>query len=104
MRRLALAGGVALNTTANGKLLAAGAFDDIYVQPAAADDGSALGAALHRAALAGEIANRRSPAPFYGPAHPASGSSRRCSASRGPSVEATRLDSLARGLRGRGAS
>ena len=69
MRRLALAGGVALNTTANGELLDAGAFDEIYVQPAAADDGSALGAALHRAALAGEIANRRSPTPFYGPAH-----------------------------------
>jgi carbamoyltransferase len=70
MRRLALAGGVALNTTANGKLLASGAFNEIYVQPAAADDGSALGAALHRASRAGEIANRRSPAPFYGPAHP----------------------------------
>jgi carbamoyltransferase len=69
LRRLALAGGVALNTTANGKLLASGAFDEIYVQPAAADDGSSLGAALHRASLAGEIVNRRSPVPFYGPAH-----------------------------------
>jgi carbamoyltransferase len=69
LRRLALAGGVALNTTANGRLLAAGAFDEIYVQPAAADDGSALGAALHRAALEGEMVNRRSPTPFYGPAH-----------------------------------
>jgi carbamoyltransferase len=69
LRRLALAGGVALNTTANGRLLAAGVFDEIYVQPAAADDGSALGAALHRAALAGEMVNRRSPTPFYGPAH-----------------------------------
>ncbi len=68
-KRLALAGGVALNTTANGKLLASGAFEEIYVQPAAADDGSALGAALYRASLAGEIANRRSPTPFYGPAH-----------------------------------
>jgi carbamoyltransferase len=69
MRRLALAGGVALNTTANGKLLTSGAFEEIYVQPAAADDGSALGAALQRAAQAGEIVNRRSPTPFYGPAH-----------------------------------
>jgi carbamoyltransferase len=69
LRRLALAGGVALNTTANGRLLSAGVFDEIYVQPAAADDGSALGAALQRAALAGEIVNRRSPTPFYGPAH-----------------------------------
>ncbi len=69
IRKLALAGGVALNTTANGKLLASGAFDEIYVQPAAADDGSALGAALHRASLVGEVVNRRSPVPFYGPAH-----------------------------------
>src|SRR5207253_649430 len=47
-RRLALAGGVALNCTANGRLLQAGLFDEIYVQPAAGDDGSALGAALWR--------------------------------------------------------
>ena len=70
LRRLAMAGGVALNTTANGRLLASGAFDEIYIQPAAADDGAALGAALQRAARAGEIVNRRSPTPFYGPAHP----------------------------------
>jgi carbamoyltransferase len=69
LRRLAMAGGVALNTTANGRLLAAGVFDEIYVQPAAADDGSALGAALQHAALAGEVVNHRSPTPFYGPAH-----------------------------------
>jgi carbamoyltransferase len=69
LTRLALAGGVALNTTANGKLLGSGAFEDIYVQPAAADDGSALGAALYRSSLAGEVVNRRSPTPFYGPAH-----------------------------------
>jgi carbamoyltransferase len=66
--RLALAGGVALNTTANARLLEAGPFSEIYVQPAAADDGSALGAALLRAAAVGELVNRRSPTPFYGPA------------------------------------
>src|SRR5256885_4314400 len=49
MRRMAMAGGVALNTTANGKLLASGLFDEIYVQPAAADDRSALRAPLSRA-------------------------------------------------------
>ena len=69
MRRLALAGGVALNCTANGQLLNSGWFDDIYVQPAAGDDGSALGAALYRAARAGEISNARFPAPFLGPAY-----------------------------------
>jgi carbamoyltransferase len=71
LRRLALAGGVALNCTANGKLLSSGLFDEIYVQPAAGDDGAALGAALYRAALSGEILNERSPTPFYGPAHSA---------------------------------
>jgi carbamoyltransferase len=69
-RRLAMAGGVALNTTANGRLLESGVFDEIYVQPAAGDDGSALGAALQRAAMSGEIVNRRSPTPFYGTRHP----------------------------------
>jgi carbamoyltransferase len=68
--RLALAGGVALNTTANARLQAAGIFDEIYVQPAAGDDGSALGAALYRSALAKSILNRRSPVPFYGPSYP----------------------------------
>lgn len=43
---LCLAGGVALNCTANGLILGSGQFDDIFVQPAAGDDGTALGAAL----------------------------------------------------------
>ena len=44
--RLCLAGGVALNCVANGKLLKEGIFDDIWIQPASGDAGSALGAAL----------------------------------------------------------
>jgi carbamoyltransferase len=44
-RNLVMAGGVALNSVANGKLLATGAFDDIWIQPAAGDAGGALGAA-----------------------------------------------------------
>src|SRR5207249_6222984 len=68
-RRLALAGGVALNCTANGHLLRAGLFDEIYVQPAAGDDGAALGAALHRASRAGRVQNKRSPVPFFGPGY-----------------------------------
>jgi carbamoyltransferase len=44
-RNLVLAGGVALNCVANGKLLKAGIFDDIWIQPAAGDAGGALGAA-----------------------------------------------------------
>lgn len=43
---LCLAGGVALNCVANGKLLREGLYDDIWIQPAAGDAGAALGAAL----------------------------------------------------------
>jgi carbamoyltransferase len=45
-RYLVLAGGVALNCVANGKLLRAGVFDDLWIQPAAGDAGGSLGAAL----------------------------------------------------------
>ncbi|MCC3454343.1 MAG: carbamoyltransferase [Microcoleus sp. PH2017_15_JOR_U_A] len=43
---LCLAGGVALNCVANGRLLREGIFKDIWIQPAAGDAGGALGAAL----------------------------------------------------------
>ena len=45
-RALALAGGVALNCVANSRLWAEGPFADMWVQPAAGDAGTALGAAL----------------------------------------------------------
>jgi carbamoyltransferase len=45
-REVVLAGGVALNCVANGRLLREGPFDRIWVQPAAGDAGGALGAAL----------------------------------------------------------
>jgi carbamoyltransferase len=45
-RNLCLAGGVALNSKANGKIAASGLVDKFFVQPAASDDGVALGAAL----------------------------------------------------------
>jgi carbamoyltransferase len=44
-RNLVMAGGVALNCVANGKLVRAGLFDDIWIQPAAGDAGGSLGAA-----------------------------------------------------------
>ncbi|MGO8992426.1 MAG: carbamoyltransferase [Polyangiaceae bacterium] len=44
-RNLCLAGGVALNSKANGELLRSGFVDNIYIQPAAGDDGTAIGAA-----------------------------------------------------------
>ena len=45
-RNLCLAGGVALNCVANGKILRDRAFDNVWIQPAAGDAGGALGAAL----------------------------------------------------------
>jgi carbamoyltransferase len=45
-KKLVMAGGVALNSVANYKLLTETPFEDVYIQPAAGDDGGALGAAL----------------------------------------------------------
>lgn len=46
LKNLVMAGGVALNCVGNGKLLAQGPFENIWIQPAAGDAGGALGAAL----------------------------------------------------------
>jgi carbamoyltransferase len=53
LTKLCLAGGVALNSVANGRLLRETPFEDLYVQPSAGDGGGALGAALcaHHAML-----------------------------------------------------
>jgi carbamoyltransferase len=45
-RNVAIAGGVAMNSKANGRLLASGIVNDLFVQPAATDDGAAIGAAI----------------------------------------------------------
>ena len=47
LRRLCMAGGVALNSVANGKILRETPFEEIYVQPSAGDGGGAFGAALY---------------------------------------------------------
>jgi carbamoyltransferase len=52
--RLTMAGGVALNCVANSRLAEVGPYDDVWVQPAAGDAGTALGAALHIAAAGGD--------------------------------------------------
>lgn len=94
LRKLAMAGGVALNCTSNGKLLRSGVFDDIYIQPAAGDDGSALGAALHRASLHGEdLPNRRFPVPFLGPA-PSHDTIESAISAVGDRIEVERFDGL----------
>src|SRR5262249_39289832 len=71
-RDLCMAGGVALNCTFNGKLAAKRLFERIAIQPAAGDDGTALGAALITARQRGD---KLSPSlvdamPFYGPDFP----------------------------------
>lgn len=57
-RRLAMAGGVALNCVANARLLREGPFEQVWVQPAAGDAGTALGAAL---LVARELGDRPRP-------------------------------------------
>lgn len=52
--RLTLAGGVALNCVANTRLHAESGYDEVWVQPAAGDAGTALGGALHVAAAEGD--------------------------------------------------
>ncbi len=46
LTKLCMAGGVALNSVANSRILREAGFDDVYIQPAAGDGGGALGAAL----------------------------------------------------------
>jgi carbamoyltransferase len=46
-RRLCMAGGVALNSVANGRILRETPFEELYVQPSAGDGGGAIGAALY---------------------------------------------------------
>lgn len=53
-RLLTMAGGVALNCVANTRIYEEGPFDDVWVQPAAGDAGTALGAALHVARALGD--------------------------------------------------
>jgi carbamoyltransferase len=66
-RPLCLAGGVALNCTANGLLARSGMFSDIFVQPASGDDGSALGAALWQLhQQSPDVPRRRMTMPFWG--------------------------------------
>jgi carbamoyltransferase len=61
-RLLTMAGGVALNCVANSRIAREGPFDRVWVQPAAGDAGTALGAALHLAARGAQP-----PGPMPGP-------------------------------------
>lgn len=66
---LCLAGGVALNSVANGKLLQRGPFQDIYIQGAANDAGCALGAALYRAHAVHKFPWQEMRHLYFGPAY-----------------------------------
>ncbi|HEY8164051.1 MAG TPA: carbamoyltransferase C-terminal domain-containing protein, partial [Gemmatimonadaceae bacterium] len=66
-RNLCLGGGVALNCSANGRLLAGGIADDLWVFPAAGDAGLPVGAALLAARESNELNPERLAAPYLGP-------------------------------------
>jgi carbamoyltransferase len=85
-RKLVLAGGVALNCVANGRLLREGLFDDVWVQPAAGDAGGALGAALF---VWHQLLDR--------PRHPEPGDSQQGSL-LGPSFGRTEIERLLNGI------
>jgi carbamoyltransferase len=57
-RNVCFAGGVAMNSKANGRLLASGIVKDLFVQPAATDDGAAIGAAIGAHAALGKAVPR----------------------------------------------
>jgi len=98
LRNLCLAGGVALNCTANGVIKRSGLFRDMFVQPAAGDDGSALGAALWVQRL--HQPDRRLPRmglPLWGPDYDADAIGRALDEGRcGPPGAFASFDELAR--------
>jgi len=70
VRHLVLAGGVALNSVMNGRILRESGFDDIYVMPAAGDNGTAIGAALYVShTLLGQARVAVHDDPYLGTAH-----------------------------------
>jgi carbamoyltransferase len=66
-KKLCVGGGVAMNCSANGKLLAAGIADDMWLFPASGDAGLSVGAALLCARDIGELTPRRIESPYFGP-------------------------------------
>jgi carbamoyltransferase len=71
MKKLVMAGGVALNCVANGRVVREGPFEDLWVQPAAGDAGGALGAALFAEnCLLGKPRVFRMDHAFWGPSYP----------------------------------
>jgi carbamoyltransferase len=69
LRKFCLAGGVAMNCVLNGKLAEQEFCDDIYVQPAASDNGVSLGAALLFAKNNGDLKPKRMEHMYWGPSY-----------------------------------
>jgi predicted NodU family carbamoyl transferase len=70
LRRLCIVGGVAQNTSLNGRLLTLGCFDEVFVHPASHDAGTALGAAYtvdHSSSASPRRSTRRRGSPYLGP-------------------------------------
>ena len=70
-RTLCLAGGVALNSKANGAILRSGLVDDLFIQPAAADDGASLGAAMYPYLLERSLPSTPMRDAYFGPSYDA---------------------------------
>ncbi|HEV7677661.1 MAG TPA: carbamoyltransferase C-terminal domain-containing protein [Candidatus Dormibacteraeota bacterium] len=86
-RHLCMAGGVALNCVANSRLAEQGPFDSVWVQPAAGDAGTALGAALH-------LAHARESSPLA-----CAGAERMATAALGPQWSDAELEAVLRTAR-----
>lgn len=70
MKKLCMAGGVALNCVANGRIVREGPFEELWVQPAAGDAGGALGAALFvEHAIHGNPRKLRMDHAYWGPSY-----------------------------------
>jgi carbamoyltransferase len=110
-RQLALAGGVALNCVANGKVLRAGIFDDIWIQPAAGDAGGSVGAAyavwhIHRGearplATADRTCNDAMSGSYLGPAFSSDQIERTLRRRRAPAARYEDFSRLAADIAGR---
>jgi len=95
--RLALAGGCALNSVANGKIQEKTPFRELFIQPAAADDGTAVGAAFHvQHALLREPRRFVMESAYTGPAYDDRAVEKAIERARGngwdPTVDVRRLD------------
>lgn len=69
IRDCTLAGGVALNCSMNGKLSQSGLIDALYIQPAAHDSGTCIGAALEFWARLGHVSRYSMPHAYFGPSY-----------------------------------